>query len=177
MINLEAQAEYGELIEPTTLRIQRLLPGSIERVWEYLTDGDLRRRWFAAGDMQLQAGAPLELVWRNDELTDPPGQRPAGAAAESRMQTRITELDPMRRLGIAWGDRGTVTFELAPEEGGVLLTIVHRGVASRESLLKFAPGWHTHLAILAARLAGSEPEPFWDQVAGLKAEYAQRLPA
>jgi hypothetical protein len=24
---------YGELIEPTTLKIQRLLPGPIERIW------------------------------------------------------------------------------------------------------------------------------------------------
>ena len=40
---------YGELIEPTTLKIQRLLPGPIERIWAYLTDSDLRRKWLAAG--------------------------------------------------------------------------------------------------------------------------------
>ena len=34
--------DYGELIEPTTLRIQRLLPGPIERIWAYLTDSELR---------------------------------------------------------------------------------------------------------------------------------------
>ena len=28
---------YGTLIEPTTLKIQRLLPGPIERVWACLT--------------------------------------------------------------------------------------------------------------------------------------------
>ena len=38
---------YGELIEPTTLKIQRLLPGPVERIWAYLTDSELRRKWMA----------------------------------------------------------------------------------------------------------------------------------
>ena len=67
---------YGALSEPSTLTIQRLLPGPIERVWAYLTDSDLRRTWLAAGEMDMKIGAPFELVWRNDELTNPPGQRP-----------------------------------------------------------------------------------------------------
>jgi uncharacterized protein YndB with AHSA1/START domain len=42
---------YGELTEPATLKIQRLLPGPIERVWAYLTEEELRRKWLAAGKM------------------------------------------------------------------------------------------------------------------------------
>ena len=38
---------YGELIEPATVRIERMLPGPIERVWDYLTDSDLRAQWLA----------------------------------------------------------------------------------------------------------------------------------
>src|SRR6185369_2273321 len=64
---------YGTLIEPATLKIERLLPGPIERIWSYLTDGDMRRKWLAAGKMELKVGAPFELVWRHAELTDPPG--------------------------------------------------------------------------------------------------------
>ena len=44
---------YGELIEPTTLKIERLLPGPIERVWSYLTESDLRRQWLASGRMEM----------------------------------------------------------------------------------------------------------------------------
>ncbi len=88
---------YGTLIEPTTLKIQRMLPGPIERVWAYLTDSELRRKWLAAGAMEMQVGAPFELVWRNDELSDPPGKRPDGFAEENRMQSRITELDPLAK--------------------------------------------------------------------------------
>jgi len=32
---------YGALTEPATLKIQRLLPGPIERVWAYLTESNL----------------------------------------------------------------------------------------------------------------------------------------
>jgi len=73
---------HGMLIEPATLKIQRLLPGPIERVWAYLTESELRRKWLVAGEMKMKVGAPFELVWRNDELTNPPGQRcPASATS------------------------------------------------------------------------------------------------
>ena len=74
--------EFGVLTEPTTLKIQRVLPGPIERVWSYLTTSELRRQWFAAGEMELTLGASFELVWRNDELTSPSGERPPGSSAE-----------------------------------------------------------------------------------------------
>ena len=53
---------YGALIEPTTLKIQRLLPGPIERVWAYLTDSELRRKWLAAGAMEMKVGATFSSV-------------------------------------------------------------------------------------------------------------------
>src|SRR5215203_4043723 len=147
---------YGALIEPTTLRIQRLLPGPIERIWAYLTDSDLRSKWLAAGAMEMKVGAPVELVWRNDELNDPPSKRPADFPEEHRMQSRITELDPLRKLSIAWNNCGDVTFELE---------------------LKGSAGWHMHLDILVARASDKEPAPFWEGWARLQQEYDRRLPA
>ena len=168
---------YGELIEPTTLKIQRLLPGPIERIWAYLTDSELRRKWMAAGDMEMKAGAPFELVWRNDELTDPPGERPAGFGGEHRMQSRITEFDPPRKLSITWNSTGDVTFELEPKGKGVLLTVTHRRFPDRAMLLKHLAGWHMHLDVLVARASGEEPAPFWDGWSGFMKEYDARLPA
>src|SRR5579872_7402158 len=86
MSDLAAADPYGVLTEPATLTIQRFLPGPIERVWAYLTESDLRRQWLASGRMEMKVGAPFELVWRNSELTDPPGQRPEGMGEEHRMQ-------------------------------------------------------------------------------------------
>lgn len=168
---------FGVLTEPATLKIQRLLPGPIERVWAYLTDSKLRRQWLAAGDMEMKVGAAFELVWRNNELTDPPGKRPAGFGDEHRMQSRITEFDPPRRLSIAWQGSGDVSFELTPKGKEVLLTIIHRRLPDRATLLKVGPGWHTHLDVLVARATGKEPEPFWDEWSRLQKEYDRRLPA
>jgi uncharacterized protein YndB with AHSA1/START domain len=173
LTNLDA---YGILTESATLRIERLLPGPIERIWAYLTEGDLRRQWLAAGQMELVAGAPFEFVWRNDELTTPPGQRPPGFPDEHRLQCRIIELDPPRKLAITWGNTGGVSFELEPKGNQVLLTLVHRRLPDRVNLLNVSAGWHMHLDILAARAAGREPEPFWEGWSRLKRDYDQRLP-
>ena len=167
---------YGALIEPATLKIQRVLPGPIERIWAYLIDGELRRKWLAAGVMDMKIGAPFEFVWRNDELNDPPSARPADFPEEHRMQSRITELDPPRKLSIAWKNSGDVTFQLEPKGEDVLLTLIHRRLPDRSTLLKVSAGWHMHLDILVARATSNEPAPFWDGWSRLRKEYDQRLP-
>ena len=177
MIDLASPDAYGTLTEPATLRIQRLLPGPIERVWAFLTESDLRRKWLAAGEMELRVGAPFELVWRNDELTSPPGQRPPGFGEEHRMQSRITELDPPRKLSIAWGNSGDVTFELEPKGNQVLLTLIHRRLPDRGTMLMVGAGWHMHLDVLVARATGTASVPFWDGWRRLRQEYDRRLPA
>ena len=168
---------YGVLTEPNTLKIERLLPGPIERIWGYLTDSDLRKQWLAAGRMEGQAGAPLELVWRNDELNDPPSQRPVGFPEEQRMQCLIKEFDPPRRLVITWSGSGDVSFELEPKGKEVLLTVIHRRMPDRAALLMFGAGWHMHLDILVARATGKTPDPFWDGWRRLQSDYHRLMPA
>ena len=177
-MNLLAKPDaFGTLIEPATLRIQRLLPGPIDRIWAYLTESDLRRQWLAAGTMEMAVGSPFELVWRNAELTDPPGRRPEGFGEEHRMEGEVTELDPPRKLCISWGKTGGVTFELEPAGNEVMLTVIHRRLPDRSTMLNVSAGWHAHLDVLAARAAGKAAGPFWDHWVRLKAEYDQRLPA
>lgn len=167
---------YGTLIEPTTLKIQRLLPGPIERVWAYVTDGELRRKWLAAGKMEMKAGTSFEFVWRNDELTNPPGNKPEGFGEEHRMTSRITELDPPRKISFTWRDSGDVTIELEEKGEEVLLTLIHRRLPNRSTMLMVGAGWHMHLDVLVARARGEEPTPFWDGWLKLKQDYDRRLP-
>lgn len=177
MTSRAPDGSYGTLIEPATLKLERLLPGPIERVWAYLEDGDLRRKWLAAGHMDPKAGAPVELVWRNDELTNPPGKRPAGFAEEHRMMCEVIECDPPRKLVITWAGSGNVSFELEPRGSRVLLTLIHRRLPDRRMTLMFGAGWHMHLDILLARIDDREPEPFWDGWSRLRDEYDERWPA
>ena len=55
-----------------------------------------------------------------------------------------------------------MTFELEPKGKGVLLTVIHRRLPDRSTMLKVSAGWHMHLDVLVARASGEEPAPFWD---------------
>lgn len=177
MTDLATLDAYGVLSEPATLTIQRLMPGPIERVWSYLTESHLRRQWLASGEMEMKVGAPFELVWRNDELTDPPGQRPDGFSTEHSMQSRITELDPPRKLAFTWDGTGDVSIALEEQGDKVLLTLIHPRLPNRKMQLMVGAGWHMHLDILVARASGTQTEPFWDGWSRLKQDYDQRMPA
>ena len=167
---------YGTLAAPDTLQMTRLLPGPIDRVWAYLTESDLRRKWLASGVMELKVGAPFELTWRNEELENA-GPRPEGFDEEHRMESRITELDPPHRLGFQFGTSGEVTIALEEQGDQVLLTLTHRRLPDREIMLKVAAGWHAHLDVLVAKAADELPKPFWRNWTRLREEYAERIPA
>lgn len=168
---------YATIAEPATLTISRLLPGTADRLWSYLTDGDLRARWLAAGRMELAEGSAFTLRWRNDDLSEIASVRPASFAEEQTMDSRITEVDPPHRLSFTWADTGEVTFDLDERGDGVLLTITHRRIVDRELMLCVSAGWHTHLDILEAVLSGSPRPAFWDAWTARQTEYASRLQA
>lgn len=176
MSEIATVKEHAVLTEQATLEIQRLLPGPVERIWDYLTRSELRRQWLVAGEMPMAVGAAFELVWRNDELSERRGPRPPEMREEERMSSRITELDPPHRLSFTWEGSGDVTIQLEPQGDEVLLTVTHRRVPDRDTLLSVSAGWHTHLDMLATRLAGGEPEPFWNTWSRLHREYGARMP-
>ena len=65
----QAMSEFGVVPEARTVRLQRVLPGPIERVWAYLTESDKRGKWLARGPMELHVGGRVELNFRNAELS------------------------------------------------------------------------------------------------------------
>lgn len=165
---------FGAIADGSTLVIQRWLPGPAERIWRYLTDSDLRKEWLAAGDMQLVAGTPLELVWRNDALSDAGDPRPTAFPEEQRMQTRVIAVDPPRLLTIMWGV-GEVSFAIVPKGNRVLLTITHTCLEDQAAQRSIAAGWHMHLDILVAKASGTEPPSFWSGWTRLHGIYGIRL--
>lgn len=172
-----SKTDFGVITEPATLTIKRVLPGPIERAWAYLTESELRRKWLAAGAMELKVGAPFTLTWRNDELTSPTGSKPDGFGTEHSMTCEITEVEAPRKLAFSWGRSGGVSIELTPVGKDVLLTLVHHRLPDREAMLMVGAGWHMHLDVLVARVRNEEPEPFWDGWTRLKQDYAKRIPA
>jgi uncharacterized protein YndB with AHSA1/START domain len=167
---------YGEVREPGTFRIERMLPGPIERVWSYLTDPEKRRKWFGAGSMELREGGRVELQFRFSELSAE--KKPPTKGDECEVPGRVTRCDPPRLLSYTWGsdpDASEVTFELTPQGKNVLLVITHRRLGDRGTMVSVAGGWHTHLGILIDLLSGEEPRPFWATKSRMEAEYGKRF--
>jgi uncharacterized protein YndB with AHSA1/START domain len=173
-----ALGEFGVVPEARTLRIRRVLPGPIERVWAYLTESDKRGRWLAAGPMELRVGGRVELTFRNSDLSaaEPPPDKYKEYEGAG-LQGRVTRCDPPRVLSYTWGEHSEVTFELSPQGDDVLLVLTHRRLPDRTAMVMVGSGWHAHLAILLDHLSGREPRPFWSTHGRLEAEYERRLPA
>ncbi|HYR36747.1 MAG TPA: SRPBCC family protein [Burkholderiales bacterium] len=167
------------LIEPGTVKLERLLPGPVERVWAYITESDKRAKWLAAGEFDLRVGGKIRLEFDNDSLSRDKAARPK--EVERKMNAFdgvITRLEPMRVLAHTWAWNGgdtEVTYELSPRGKDVLLTIVHRRVLGKELVPAVMGGWDVHSGILADILNGAEPRPFWTTHSKLEREYAAAL--
>ena len=174
--------DYGMIIEPGTLRIQRLLPGPIERVWAYLTESDKRataggrrhdvgkRRAAGAGVSQLRSGGRARTTAGQVQTARRLRQQPR--PHHLPVPAAPAELYPAEQ---DQGRPSEVTFELTEQGSAVLLTVTHRRLANRDEMLSVAGGWHTHLDILLDRLHDRAPQPFWSTHARLEEEYRARL--
>ena len=174
---------YGALIASDTLRIERVLPGPIERVWEYLTDSDKRSTWLAAGTMDLKTGGRVEHRFNNGDLTeddDLPPPKYSHCQNEQLLLGEITACKPPHLLSYIWNkgssEESEVCFELSSKGEEVALTVTHRRLNSRGETLSVAAGWHAHLDILIANLKEEVPPGFWRNHTHLEAEYERRLP-
>jgi uncharacterized protein YndB with AHSA1/START domain len=168
--------DYAKFTAPGELRLTRLLPGPIERVWQYLIDPEKRARWFAGGLLEQKAGGRVAFAMRHSNLA--PGETPpdkyktvhySGVTVEGR----VLRCEPPHLLVFTFGgDDSEVTFELQPQGDKVLLLLTH--VARGEDLpdlTNFASGWHTHVALLIAELENAPRPGFWAVHAKLLAEY------
>ena len=166
------------LVEPGTVRLERLLPGPLERVWAYITESDKRAKWLASGEFDLRLGGKIRLEFDNcslsSEKTTPEKYRDRGMG---KFDGLITRLEPMRALAHTWAWNGgdtEVSYELTPKGKDVLLTIVHRRLG-KDLTPSVMGGWDVHTGILEDVLNGVEPRPFWSTHGELEKEYAASL--
>ena len=170
---------FASLVAPGTVSLERLLPGPIERIWDYLTDSALRGQWLATGDMQQSVGSAFRLNWRNNELSadKTPAPERFRNYTDHSMDSRITRCEPPRVLAFTWGDdaAGEVLFELTARGDKVHLVITHRGLVTDESLKNVASGWHAHLTIVLDILEHKAPRNFWHVFETIEAQNRQRM--
>ena len=169
--------QHGKFTGRGEVRIVRLLPGPIERIWAYLTDPEKRARWFCGGELEPKAGGKVVFAMVHKNLA--PGETPPAKYAHVQdpgvtFEGRVLKCEPPRLLVYTFGsDDSEVTFELTPQGKQVQLVLTHRtrGVEEEAELTNYSAGWHTHLAFLVAELEGTPRPKLWAMHARLTAEY------
>lgn len=171
-----------ESVAADTVRFERLLSGPIERVWSYLVESDKRARWLAAGVIEPHVGSTFQLHFLHSALSEtpvPPPPRYASFAEGKSTWHRVTAYEAPRRFACTWGSEeqpSEVSFELTPQGDDVRLVVTHRRLGPAD-LSGTSGGWHTHLDVLADRLAGRKPQPFWPVFEQHLAHYQGALPS
>jgi len=163
----EAAAQIRLPIErtaPDTIRLERVLDAPPETVWRYLTEAELRAKWFMGGTDAV-AGGEFDLLVDHDNLSDQAVPYPA-SYAEFKGKTwseKVVRFEPPRLLATTFqgGRNGTVTYELIPEGDRTRLVLTHSGITSATGSQDFGSGWNSHLTVLETRLAGGSIPDFW----------------
>lgn len=163
-----------------TLRLERILPGSPERVWAYLTEADKRAQWFSGGTTMTEKGQVATLHFQHSDFADEPTPEKYKEMDKGGFKSDVTVLtyDPPRELAYTWpeGDNiSEVTFELSPEGGDTRLVLTHRRIGTTDYMVSFASGWHSHFDALGQVLDGKKPKGFWTNVLRLERDYAAAL--
>lgn len=140
----------GEMLKVAAIRFERLLPGPIERVWDFLTRAELLPSWFGNGEIEARVGGAVTLM-------------------DGHIRGTVTQCRPPHLLAYTWNVFGpgdatspypesylTLTLERKGEK--VLLTLSHLPILERFEKQN-AMGWHTFLDLMEAALRGDPAKP------------------
>ncbi len=174
------QDDHAVMTTPTTLTIERMVPGPVERVWSYLVDPDLRQRWFAAGPMDPRVGGRVRFEFDHSGISAAPTPEKYADEAVSAMAGEVTRWAPPTLLAFTWTENGDeaseVTITLTPEGDRVRLRLVHERLVGHETQIGVCAGWHAHLDLLTDLLEGRPARDFWVHHMPLEDAYRERLP-
>jgi uncharacterized protein YndB with AHSA1/START domain len=164
---------YARQIDDSTIEFVRILPGPIERIWDFIADGKKRGEWFASGDLPAKVGEPFEMRFKHSTLSPnqapPPEQFIEMDKNGHQSRNVLLAFEPPHRLAFTFGGEkdpakaSEVEFRLSQEgDNKVRLTLTHRKIADRGTKVGVSGGWHAHLAILEDKANGRVPPAFWD---------------
>ncbi|MGW5194743.1 SRPBCC family protein [Kribbella sp. NPDC004138] len=132
----------------TEIRIERVLPATIGKVYDAWTRPDLLARWYCPNPkLELKVDADVR----------------AGGSYVVEMGPHVVrgtylEVDPPRRLVFSWKWDGTddeptrVEVELAEVADGTRMVLSHTGFATAEDAANHRMGWDPEIERLAAVL-------------------------
>jgi len=169
--------KYGKLIANDSLQFERLLPGPIERIWDYLIDENKRKLWFCGGTSSTEPGGEITFEFNNSQLGEPKELTPEKYKDQGDgfiSKAIVLESHEPHKLVIEW--EGIVTFKLEEQGDEVLLTLTHEKLPDiKETKVGILAGWHTHLDILREHLDDKTPKGFWSAHMLREEEYSKRV--
>ncbi len=156
---------YGTMEEREgrgVVRLERRLAATPEEIWPLLVDPEEVATWLAKLAIEPRVGGAYTLSFEN-------------YASVSR--GHIIAFEPPTLLEYRWYEgeaiESLVRFELRAA-GAVAtdLVLTHTLLHGAADLHQYAAGWHAHLDLLVARLAGRATEWDWARYNGLLAAYS-----
>lgn len=169
-------SDFAQRLDTHSIQFVRILPGPIEKVWDYLWDGDKRGQWFAAGPMPDKVGETFHMDFKHSKLSPHTAEPPEKMREIDRNGHGSTNVllacEPPHRLVFTFGGEkdasriSEVEFRLEqegdPKDNKVRFTLTHTKIPDRGTMLGVSGGWHSHLEVLGYRLRGEVPPAFWD---------------
>ena len=133
-----------------TLRFERRLARSPQKVWRVLTERELLKQWFPSDVVgEWTVGAKLRFVF---------DQGAGGAEEGASLQGEVLAVEPARLLEYRWGE-SLLRFELIAEGDGCCL-IFSESFEDGSVAARNTAGWETCLANFEAVSKGASPAEF-----------------
>jgi uncharacterized protein YndB with AHSA1/START domain len=174
--------EYGELLDDSAVRFERILPGPIERVWKFLTESDKRAQWLCGGDVETMVGGTVDMHFHNTSLSSdediPRPKKYQDMPEKMSFAGKVTRCEPPHVLEHTWEfgeELSEVCYRLEEQGDKVRLVLIHRRLETTDTVLDVSGGWHTHLNVLVDVLSGSKLRPFYTMQLHYESEYRQRM--
>ncbi|NQY41186.1 MAG: SRPBCC family protein [Henriciella sp.] len=172
--------DYATYPENAVLEIYRDLPGPIDRVWDYLTKSELRKKWLCAGVVSNEVGGEIQFQFDHSLLSQHPTPDSHQNSGDQKMTGIVRVYEPPHHLAFSWPSAEAeapteVVIKLTETEAGVRLHLRHERVITSDYKSGASAGWHTHLDILGDTLAGGVGRDFWEHFLPLEQEYKAKL--
>ncbi len=155
--NAPKPEDFGKVINEHTIRFERMLPASRERLWSYLTESQYLNTWLANGAIEDQFGGRVELIFKDN-------QAPERQGTETKIRGLVSHSETNKALAFSWIDtenqlESLVSIELVEAGDQTKLILTHSRLP-HPKMHEVMAAWHAHLDTLLARVRNIMPPDF-----------------